>query len=68
MISAICMMNKWSANADRPTILICHTEKGRGVPEITTHPEHNFKMTQPQYQQALHELAEYEKKLVSHAY
>jgi len=59
---------EWSKrNLDHPTILICHTEKGRGVPEVTTHPEHNFKMNQTQYQQALRELAEYERKLVNHA-
>ena len=48
---------------DRPCVLICHTEKGRGVPIVKIHPEHNFMLTSDQYQQALRELAGIEKEL-----
>jgi transketolase len=51
---------------DRPTVLICHTEKGRGLPIIQKQHEHNFMLKTDQYRQALIELAEIEEELKIH--
>lgn len=51
---------------DGPAVVICSTEKGRGVPVVRTQGEHNFKLSSAQYQQALSELALIEKELRYH--
>jgi transketolase len=58
---------KWSETmGDRPSAIICHTEKGRGLPVIKKQHEHNFMLNTEQYHQALQELAEIEKEVVAH--
>jgi transketolase len=51
---------------DRPTVLICHTEKGRGIPVIYNQHEHNFMLNTDQYHQALKELELIEEELKNH--
>lgn len=51
---------------DRPTVLICRTEKGRGLPIINSRHEHNFMLNTDQYRQALNELAEIEEEFKIH--
>jgi transketolase len=59
---------KWSETiADRPAVVICHTEKGYGLPIIEKQREHNFMLSMEQYHQALRELAEIEKEVASSA-
>lgn len=56
---------EWSETIrNQPAIIICHTEKGRGIPIINKQREHNFMLNTDQYQQALKELAEIEKELI----
>ena len=58
---------EWSETIkDQPAVIICHTDKGRGVPVVRTQGEHNFQLSTAQYQQALQELAEAEKELKYH--
>ncbi|MGQ9585692.1 MAG: transketolase [Anaerolineae bacterium] len=58
---------EWSETVrDRPAVIICHTEKGRGLATVKIHPEHNFMLTTAQYHQALEELAAMEKEVVAH--
>ncbi|MBU1683102.1 transketolase [Patescibacteria group bacterium] len=58
---------EWSETiTDQPKVIICHTEKGRGVPVVRTQGEHNFALSTAQYQQSLIELAEVEKELKYH--
>jgi transketolase len=59
----------WSDTVrDRPSVLICHTEKGHGLPIIQNQHEHNFMLNSEQYQQALLELAEIEKEFKIHVH
>jgi len=59
---------EWSGTvADRPAVIICHTEKGHGLPIIEERREHNFMLNAEQYHQALRELAEIEKEVAVHA-
>ena len=51
---------------DHPTVLICHTEKGYGLPIIHKQREHNFMLKTDQYQQAVIELAGIEEELKIH--
>jgi transketolase len=58
---------QWSETiTDRPALIICHTEKGRGMSVIKEHPEHNFMLNADQYRRALIELDDIEKELVNH--
>jgi len=58
---------EWSETIkDQPVVIICHTDKGHGVPVVRTQGEHNFQLSTAQYQQALQELAETEKELKYH--
>ncbi len=55
---------EWSETVtDRPAVIICHTEKGRGLPIISKRHEHNFMLNTEQYHQALQELVEIEKEV-----
>jgi len=59
---------QWSETiTDRPAIIICHTEKGRGMSVVKEHPEHNFMLNTDQYRRALVELENIEKELIIHA-
>jgi transketolase len=57
---------EWSASVkERPSVIICKTEKGYGLQVIYQQEgEHNFMLSPAQYQQAVTELAEIEKSLV----
>jgi transketolase len=58
---------QWSETvADHPAVIICHTEKGRGMDVVKEHPEHNFMFNADQYRRALIELENIEKELVAH--
>jgi transketolase len=58
---------QWSETiTNRPAVLICHTEKGRGMDVVKEHPEHNFMLNTDQYRRALIELENIEKELVTH--
>jgi transketolase len=58
---------QWSDTiTDRPAVLICHTEKGRGMSVVKEHPEHNFMLNSDQYRRALIELDNIEKELMAH--
>ena len=58
---------EWSETiVDRPAVIICHTEKGHGLPIIKKQREHNFMLNTEQYHQALQELAEIEKEVAVH--
>lgn len=57
---------QWSETiADRPTVLICHTEKGYGMSVVKEHPEHNFMLNSDQYRRALIELENIRKELIT---
>jgi transketolase len=51
---------------DRPAVILCHTEKGHGLPVIFNQHDHNFMLNSGQYQQAVLELSEIEKELTYH--
>jgi len=58
---------EWSETiVDRPAVIICHTEKGHGLPVIKKQREHNFMLNTALYHQALSELAEIEKEVAVH--
>jgi transketolase len=58
---------QWSDTiTDRPAVLICHTEKGRGMSVVKEHPEHNFMLNSDQYRRALIELDNIGKELMAH--
>lgn len=58
---------QWSETIkESPAVIICHTEKGRGMSVVKEHPEHNFMLKTEQYQRALLELENIEKELVVH--
>lgn len=58
---------QWSETIpDRPSVIICHTEKGRGMSVVKEHPEHNFMFKTEQYQRALIELENIEKEIMTH--
>jgi transketolase len=57
----------WSETvAENPAVIICHTEKGYGLPIIKKQREHNFMLNTEQYHQAVRELAEIEKEVAFH--
>lgn len=58
---------EWSESiVEHPSVLICHTKKGMGIPIIEKQREHNFMLGTEIYQQALIELAEIEEELNSY--
>ena len=58
---------RWSDTiTDRPAVIICHTEKGRGMSVVKEHPEHNFMLNTDQYKRGLIELENIEKELITH--
>lgn len=58
---------EWSETiVDRPAVVICHTQKGHGLPIIKKQREHNFMLNTELYHQALLELAEIEKEVAVH--
>jgi len=58
---------QWSETiTGRPVVIICHTEKGRGMSVVKEHPEHNFMLKTEQYRRALTELENIEKELLVH--
>lgn len=58
---------EWSETVHgRPAVIICHTEKGRGLDIVKVHPEHNFTLTTEQYHRALEELAVLEREVAAH--
>jgi transketolase len=57
----------WSETIEgQPCVIICHTQKGCGIPVINEQREHNFMLNTDQYQRALRELAEMEKEMSTH--
>lgn len=55
---------EWSETIEsRPSVIICHTQKGCGIPVINKQREHNFMLNTDQYKRALVELAEMEKEM-----
>ena len=55
---------EWSETIEgRPSVIICHTQKGCGIPVISEQREHNFLLDTDQYKRALAELAEMEKEM-----
>lgn len=60
---------EWSESiVEHPSVLICHTKKGMGIPIIEKQREHNFMLGTEIYQQTLIELAEIEEELNSYVY
>jgi hypothetical protein len=58
---------QWTeTSGDRPAIIICRTEKGRGMSVVKEHPEHNFMFNPDQYRRAIIELENIQKELLSH--